>query len=189
MKFVTTLMAGALFAVSSIAASAATLDIDLGDATMGAAGAGTATPRELDYIGFSLDTPEGYFLAEIDITFFSNVGSNLDETFGLYSDGILIARTSNFPLNRSGQGAVLSFDSLPLENALGNGDYVLAFGGAKSNFTTNLSEATSSANFGDGSYTVSIDTRLAPVPLPAGGLLVISGLGALAVARRKKRLS
>ena len=187
MKFVTTLLAGAALAVSAMAASAATLDTDLGDATNGANGSGTATVRSLDFIGFSLDTPEGFFLAEIDISFFSNVGSNLDETFGLYSDGVLIARTPNFPLNRSGQGAVLSFDSLPLENALDNGDYVLAFGGAKSNFTPNLADATSSANFRDGSYTVSIDTRLAPVPLPAGGLLVLSGLGAFAVARRKKR--
>ncbi|OAN84293.1 hypothetical protein A8B78_07445 [Jannaschia sp. EhC01] len=54
--------------------------------------------------------------------------------------------------------------------------------GGLTNFTFLLSE-----NGGQDQLTTSGNPSLPPVPLPAGGLLLLGGLGALAIARRKRK--
>ena len=54
-------------------------------------------------------------------------------------------------------------------------------------FTEDMAYARSTPYLKNGNYTVSITPTLTEVPLPAGGLLILTGLGALALTARKKR--
>ena len=179
MKLRKIVAAAALVAASATAGSAATYN--LGDATYGATTTETLIKQTLDFIEFSFDAPAGYYVSALDISVTSVPGSNFRELIGLYSGSSLVA-TAQSPA--AGSSAILSFSgaAVPAEGA-----YTLAIGGWKSYFTADIANAYSTAFFNNGQYSVNINPTLSAVPLPAGGLLLLTGFGAMAIARRKKR--
>ncbi|MBN2629971.1 MAG: VPLPA-CTERM sorting domain-containing protein [Rhodobacteraceae bacterium] len=179
MKLKSFLIAGAALVASTLSSSAATYN--LGDATGGATFANVLKVRTVDLIQFSLDAPSSYALSGLDISMTSKAGSNLRESIGLYFGSTLLATATS---SVAGNAATLSFSGI---GTLAEGSYTLGVAGWKASFTPDLANVSSSAFFGNGSYTVSITPSISVVPLPAGGMLLLTALGALGLARRTKR--
>ena len=151
----------------------------LGDVTSGAITTNVLSVQTVDFIDFSFEAPDGSFVSMLNIFVTSTAGSNFRPIIGLYSGTALVARNDS---GASGGTASLSFSGL---NVLSDGFYTLGIGGWKSNFPDDITNAGSTAYFGNGSYTARIDPTISPVPLPMGGLLLLTGLGALAFKQRK----
>lgn len=180
MKFKSFLLAGALAMVSATATFAATYQY--GDVTDGVTFSKKLQKKSVDFIEFSLDAPDGFFVSALNISVTSKTGKNLSEVIGLYSNSGLIATAA--AKHGGGNTATLSFSGA---NTPGDGSYTLGVAGWKAFFPDDMKDASSTAFFGNGKYTVQIDPTISAVPLPAGGLLLLTGLGALAFGRRKTR--
>lgn len=175
-------LAAALFGlVAATAGSAATYN--LGDLTGTVSATEILKVKTVDFLTFTLDTPTGYALSALDITVNTVAGSNFRPVIGLYAGNTLIATTAS---SAAGKAATLSFS---VADSLTNGTYSLGIGGWIAKFPANIAQASSSAYFNNGTYTVRIDPTISPVPLPAGGLLLVTGLCALALSRRRARAS
>lgn len=165
-----------LYAASATAGAAATYNI--GNVTSAFAATETLTVQTLDFVEFTLDAPNGSFLSALDITVTSMAGSNFRPIIGLYANDTLIASNHS---NLSGGTATLSFgDTIGPVGAA----YTLGIGAWRSFFTTDIANARSTAYFNNGDYDISITPTISPVPLPAGGLLLLTGILALAFRRR-----
>ncbi len=180
MKFKSFLLAGALAVVSATASSAATYKY--GDVTDGVTISNKLRKQSVDFIEFSLVAPDGFFVSALNISVTSKPGKNLSEVIGLYSSSGLMATAA--AKRGGGNTATLSFSGA---NTPAEGTYTLGIAGWKAFFPDDMEDAYSTAFFGNGKYTVQIDPTLSAVPLPAGGLLLLTGLGALAFGRRKTR--
>jgi len=67
------------------------------------------------------------------------------------------------------------------------GNYTLVVGAFNTIFTTDINDITTSSN-ASGAYNLNATSGgVSAVPLPAGGVLLISGLMGLAATRRKKK--
>jgi hypothetical protein len=178
MTFRSLVLAGALVIASATAGSAATYH--LGDVTGGASTTKTLKVQTVDFLTFTLDAPSDFRVSAVEISVTSTKGSNFSEMIGLFSNSRLIATAS--AVRGGGNTATLSFSGL---NTLADGTYTLGVAGWKAYFTQDIADARSTAFFRNGSYTVTISPTISPVPLPAGGLLMLTGLGGLVLARRK----
>lgn len=174
------LSACAFVFAAATAGSAATYN--LGDVTNGVTVSKKLTVKTLDFFTFSLDAPSKSFVSGLEISVTSTARSNFSEMIGLYDGATLIGTAS--AARGGGKTATLSFSSL---TGLTEGTYTLGVGGWISHFKPNIADFFSTAFFRNGNYTVSITPTLTEVPLPAGGLLILTGLGALALTARKKR--
>ncbi|MFN4156344.1 MAG: VPLPA-CTERM sorting domain-containing protein [Paracoccaceae bacterium] len=180
MQFKSLLLGGALVIASALAGTAATYN--LGDVTGGATISNTLTKQTVDFVNFSLDAPGGFALSSLDISVKSTAKSNFTESIALYFGSALVAKA--VAVQGGGNGVALSFSGPTM---LAAGNYTLGIAGWKAFFTPDVKGAYSTAFFNNGKYSVNIETSLAAVPVPAGGLLLLSGLGMLAFARRKTR--
>ena len=178
MTFKDFLSVGALFIASTMPASAATFN--LGDVTAGVVATETLTIQTIDFIEFSFAAPTGSTVSMLDIAVTTMAGSNFRPIIGLYFDDTLVAQNDS---RAFGGTASLSFSGLDVP---AEGSYTLGVGGWISRFTTDIADASSTAFFRNGTYELSITPTISPVPLPAGGLLLITGLGALALGRRRQ---
>lgn len=169
-----------LLIASATAGSAATYN--LGDVTGGASVTNTLRVRTVDFIQFSLDAPTGFLMSAVNISVTSTPGSNFSEMIALYSGATRIARAS--AVRGGGRTATLSFSGA---NTLAEGSYTLGIAAWNANFTPNIANVSSSAFFSNGRYTVTIAPTITAIPLPAGGLLMLTGLAALLLARRMRR--
>ncbi len=181
MKFRSLLLSAVLFVASAATGSATTYN--LGDVTGGANSTKTLAVQKLDFISFTLNAPVGLIVSAFDIAVTSIPGSNLRTMIGLYSGNTLVA-SNDSGVGRGGGTATLHFDGATM---LADGPYTLAIGGWKSFFTTDIANARSTAFFNNGRYSVSFTSTISAVPLPAGGFLLLTGLAALAMTRRKTR--
>lgn len=172
------LTAGAILVASAVTATAAT--VNLGDVTAGTSTSGAIVgTKNGDFYTFSLNAAPGFGVTTLDI---DTEGSDFGTDIGLYdSNDNLVAQAQNGP-NTSPASRIL-LDGVLTEN----GDYTLVVGAWNVNYTPNLADI-SFNGFPSGDYNVNISTTITAVPLPAGGLLLLSGLlGVAGVQRRKKR--
>ena len=176
MTIKTILSAALITAASATLASAAT--IDLGDVTTGASTTGEIVgTKNGDFYTFSLNAASGFGVTMLDI---DTAGSDFGTDIALYdSNDMLVAENNNGP-NTSPASRIL-LDS----GVIANGDYTLVVGAWNVNFATNLADI-SFNGFPSGDYNVNIQTTVSAVPLPAGGLLLLSGLAGIATVRRRK---
>ena len=173
------LAAAVIVAASVTAAAAAT--VNLGDVTNGTTTSGEIVgTKNGDFYNFSLNAFSGFAVTTLDIdTARSDFGSDI----ALYdSNDQLVAQNNNGP-NTSPASRIL----LTGLGAPANGNYTLVIGAWNVNFTQDLSDI-SFNGFPSGDYNLNINTTVSVVPLPAGGLLLLSGIAGIAgVQRRKKR--
>jgi hypothetical protein len=153
----------------------------LGDVTSGVITTNVLSVQTVDFIDFSFEAAAGSFVSMLNIFVTSTAGSNFRPIIGLYAGTALVASNDS---GASGGTASLSFSGL---NVLSDGFYTLGIGAWKSSFPDDIANAGSSAYFNNGSYTARIEPTISPVPLPMGGLLLLTGLGALAIKQRKNR--
>lgn len=179
MKLKSLAFACGLAAICAAPVSAATYN--LGDVSAGGQTSQTLRVQSVDFIDFTLDAPGASF-SDFEISVTSTVGSNFREMIGLYSGTRLVAQSARGAGNGGGT-ASLSFTGA---DALADGSYTLAIGAWRAFFPTDIAGARSTAYFSNGSYTAEF-SPVTPVPLPAGLLLTLSGLGAFAMLRRKER--
>lgn len=204
-KFLGTVAAVALMAMSASSALAVTVTIDLntgGDATNLGGGNGTFSSGGItgsilagcDLGGNDTDC-DGSQTADIPLITISNDG------MGVRSDN---DASDELDENNRGEFLTFTFDFLVnlLEidfRSLGGGEYdllvngLLVAGGNDADddpWTTDLFNVSSFTVIGeDGGFWVrsfDVERVAAPVPLPAGGLLLIGALGGLAALRRRK---
>lgn len=145
--------------------------------------------EKVDFFNFTLNTAPGFAVTNIEITVQSVAGSNLFPVFGLGdSSGDLLGATPNTNGGNANDEIpiVLSLSGTPV---FADGTYTIAVAAWKANITDPIGNSTSGAFFNNGSYSLDIDPTISAVPLPAGGLLLMTGMGALAFSRRKKRKS
>jgi hypothetical protein len=180
MTFKPLLLACLLSVASAVTAAAATYR--LGDVTDGITATHSLRVQTVDFLEFSLDAPRGSKVSALTISVTSTKGSNFSEMIALYSDGALLSAAS--AVRGGGNTATLTFSGA---TALADGVYTLGVAGWKAFFTPGIADARSTAFFRNGNYTVQIDSTISAVPLPAGVLLLISGVGAIALTRRKAR--
>jgi hypothetical protein len=172
MRLKTFIIAG-LLSLSTMAANAATIDLE--DITItGASETGSISNRVVDLWEFTLSAT-----TRLDISAWFDVSSsNRQFEIGLYnSAGALIASDINFGGNEPAR-IILSGS-----NAAVAGDYTLATGAWNAAITPLLGDI-GLGGYPSGAYSANID--VSPVPLPAGGLLLASGLLGLGWARRRK---
>lgn len=179
MRYARLLSAVLLSVATATAAPAATYN--LGDVTNGVTTSRILTVQTVDFLNFSLSSNGGTYLSTLDISVTSRPGSNFRPIIGLYSGTTLVASHDS---GVSGGTAVLSFSGL---NVPTFGAYTLGVGAWKSTFGATLSNVSSTAFFNNGTYTVNIGTTISPVPLPAGGVLLLSGLATFALLRRRRK--
>lgn len=181
MKIRNLLAAAALVLGVSAPAFAATYNL-------GSANAGVSTSQTLvgtqvfDTFTFSIDTVSpGFAVTEISI---DTIGSSFDTEIGLFDSA------NNFiASNRNGVG-ISPASKLTLSNALGlvTGSYTLVLGAWNINFGPTLAD-TDANGFPSGNYNVNISSTVSPVPVPAAGLMLLTGLLGFAGLRRRQRLS
>jgi hypothetical protein len=176
MKIKNLLTAVALIAASATSASAIT--VNLGDVTTGTSTTGTIVGTQNgDFYNFSLNAAPAYAVTTLDI---DTLGSDFRADIGLYDAiGTKIADNAGF----SGVTRILLQDGA----GLANGDYTLVIGAYNVNYTADINDV-SFNGFPSGDYNLNIGTTVSQVPLPAGGLLLLTGLaGITGVKRRKNR--
>lgn len=183
MKFKSIGAAAAIIFATATAGSAAVCGADLGDVTVGASCTDSIAVKTIDWIDFSLDAPDGFRVSSLDITVTTVSGSNFNPVLAVYSGTSLVDSTGNYG---GAQGVPLTL-SLNGATALDDGSYTLGIGARSTFFLDPKDGSYSTAFFNNGNYSLAIETTLSQVPLPAGGLMVLTGLGAFAVARRKQR--
>ncbi len=154
----------------------------LGDVTGGASTTQTLSVQTLDFIEFTVGTSGGP-ATELTISVTSAPRSNFREIIALYSGSTLVAQSTRGSGNGGG-GTTLSFLGV---DALASGSYSLGVSAWKAFFTADKADARSTAFFNNGIYTADFSSPVSPVPLPAGAVMLLSGVGAFAVARRKMR--
>lgn len=175
-----TFLSAAVFAVAS-ATMATAATFNLGDATNGAATTGTIVgTKNGDFYQFTLNALPGFAVTTLDI---DTANSDFGTDIGLYdSNNMLVAQSNNGP--NTTPASRIFLNGL---NVAPNGSYTLAVGAWNVNFTQNLADV-SFNGFPSGDYNVNISTAVSAVPLPAGGVLLLTGLaGAVGLKRRKKR--
>jgi hypothetical protein len=184
MTFKSLLLSAALVLASAATGSAATYN--LGDVTGGTTVSKVLTVKTLDFLNFSITAPTGFKLSGLVISATSTTGSNFSEAIGLYKGSTLFAtaEAARGGGRSGGKTATLSLADSP---QLVPGAYTLGVGAWKAFFTPDIADARSTASFNNGTYSVSITPTITAVPLPAGGLLILTALGAIALAGRKKR--
>jgi hypothetical protein len=178
MTIKTILAATAIVAASMTAASAAT--INLGDVTGGTSTTGAIVgTKNGEFYNFSLNAASGFAVTTLDIDM---AGSAFNTDIGLYDGaGKLIAQnTSRTAVSPASRILLNGVDVAP------NGDYTLVVGAWNVDFTEDLADI-SFNGFPSGAYNVSIGTTVSAVPLPAGGLLLLSGLAGVAAIKRRKK--
>ena len=153
----------------------------LGDVTGGASTTQTLRVRTIDFIEFTVGTPGGSPTTDLIISVTSTPGSNFREIIALYSGSTLVAQSDRGKGNGGGTATL----SLVGPNALASGSYALGVGAWRSFFTASKADARSTAYFNNGSYTADFAPQVSPVPLPAGAVMLLTGIGAFAFARRK----
>lgn len=181
MNIRSSLLAVALVVGSALSAQAATYNIGVLP-TDGVTAQNTLVRRTVDFINFTLDAPSGMYLHGLNITVTSTAGSNFSEMIALYSGSTFIKSAS--AARGGGNGATLTFDSM---RPLAEGGYTLVIGGWVTRFDPDIANVRSSANFRNGAYTANITPTFAAIPLPAGGMLLISALAGLVWLRRRQR--
>lgn len=179
MNFRDLFFAGALVLGSVTSGTAATYG--LGNVTSGAITTNVLSVQTVDFIDFSFEAPAGSFVSMLNIFVTSTAGSNFRPIIGLYAGTALVASNDS---GTFGGTASLSFSDLDVPI---DGLYTLGIGAWKSSFPDDIANAGSTAYFSNGSYTARIEPTISPVPLPMGGLLLLTGLGALAFRQRKNR--
>ena len=108
------------------------------------------------------------------------LGVNADTTL---NSGTLSVQVDNVTLNGQAQGPNVVSISGDLDNGNGNGRYLIHFNANKT-FTINHREAPNDPQVGSGIYFI-YDVN--SIPEPETILLILAGLSALALSRRKRR--
>lgn len=171
MRFVKAAVAAAVLSGSAVAADAATFNVSG------------------NLYGGTLDANETLGPIDLDTGAFAFSGFAGDDTGGLTVDFIssslvpAAAGSFQFQFLSGTAGAILTllkFDGVDLLPSLSvvDGGWAVSFSGA---LPSAFEFAFQNANAGD-----QIQVTVSAVPLPAGGLLLIGGLGALAALRRRK---
>lgn len=179
-------LAAAILVVSALPSFAVPCGINLELNTASATCPGTLEVQSIDWIDVTIDTGVGNLLDGLSFTAQTEAGSNFNPVLALYSGNQLIQSTGNWG---GTQGVPLTL-AISDPAALTSGIYQLGIAGRNAFFTPDIADARSTAFFNNGSYTVDAEvsvTAIAAVPLPAGAVLLLTGLGALGCARRNRR--
>lgn len=175
-KFLTTI---AFLAATATGASAATINV--GDASDGYSNRADLSYRTLDFYNFSIS--DGLS----SISFAASQARRrdfIDTEIGIYnSRGRRIANDDD---GGRGLNSYLAFGDGSGRDMLAAGSYTLVVGSYNTIFTRNIRNLRA-GRWSAGAYNVSIDTDVAAVPAPAGGLLLLTGLAGFVAARRKRK--
>ena len=181
MKIKNILSALAIATIAATGASAATINV--GEVSGSFSAGGSLESGGMDVYNFSIADGGSYLTINVGAD-----GSDIDTHIGLYnSDGYRVARNDD---GGRGLNSRLRFGGTSSRDMLAAGDYTLAVSSFWTDFTRLFRNITPGDGQG-GDYFVRIrtdapETDVAAVPLPAGGLLLLTGLLGLAAARRKR---